>query len=125
MTASSTQVPIATSSGEAEFYAAAKTASRLIGVGRLLADMSYTLGLQLMVDSSSAKGTLAWRGTGKIKHLEVQTCWVQKATQDGTIMVGNVLGTQNPADLAPKYLNQADMKKCLDMMGCATVSASR
>ena len=120
MTASSTQVPIATSSGEAEFYEAAKTASRLIGVGRLLADMGYECLLRLMVDSSSAKGILARRGTGKIKHLEVQTFWVQKATQDGTICVGKVPGTQNPADLGTKYLGQSDMIKCLNLMGCTT-----
>ena len=117
LTASTTQVPIALSSGEAEFYGTVKTASRLIGVGGLLTDFGFAVNLELLTDSSAAQGVLARRGTGKIRHLETQTLWIQKAVQDKVIVAGRVPGNLNPADLGTKFLAEANILRLLHGIG--------
>ena len=117
LTASTTQVPIALSSGEAEFYGTVKTASRLIGVGGLLTDFGFAVNLELLTDSSAAQGVLARRGTGKIRHLETQTLWIQKAVQDKVIAAGRVPGNLNPADLGTKFLAEANILRLLHGIG--------
>ena len=109
--ASTTQVPIALSSGEAEFYGAVKGASRLLGAAALARDLGLELQCRLFGDSSAARGVLARRGCGKIRHIETQTLWVQKATQDKKLWIGVVLGTKNPADLGTKHLEAATIAR--------------
>ena len=117
LTASSTQVPIALSSGEAEFYGAVKASSRLIGMGRLLEDLgAEKMKLEVLVDSNAARGVLSRRGTGKIRHLEVQTLWAQKANQDGTLTTRRVAGIDNVADIGTKHLDQAMMRRLVHRM---------
>eukprot|EP00971_Amphidinium_carterae_P054966 1083361-Amphidinium_carterae.1 len=41
-TSSTTQVPLALSSGEAEYYPAVKTGSRLLGLIALMSDLGFT-----------------------------------------------------------------------------------
>ena len=117
LTASTTQVPLALSSGEAEFYGAAKTASRLIGVVGSLADFGFVVNLELLTDSSAAQGVLARRGTGKICHLGTQMHGIQKAVQDKVIVAGRVPGNLNPADLGTKFLVEANILWLLHGIG--------
>ena len=82
-TQSSTQAPLALSSGEAEFYGCVKAASRALGVRQLAADMGLydstgdgdenrkPLPIRLYTDSTSAMGTACKRGAGKIRHIEI------------------------------------------------------
>ena len=115
--ASTTQVPIAFSSGEAEFYSAVKGSSRLLGAAALMKDLGLELSCRLFSVSSAARGVLARRGCGKIRHIETQTLWVQKATQDKKLTIGVVFGTKNPADLGTKHLESANTTKCCTSMG--------
>jgi hypothetical protein len=125
LTAASTQVPLALSSGEAEFYGAVKTASRLLGLKSLLVDFGVTgITFRLWSDSSAARGVLARRGCGKIRHLETQALWVQKATQDKLFVVGAVLGVKNCADIGTKFLTEACIRKHLTTMRMTVVQAT-
>ena len=93
-----------------------KTASRLLGVAALLVDMGYKYDLKLWTDSSAARGVLARRGTGKIRHLATQALWVQKAVHDGLFSVGKVLGVVNPADVGTKFLDRPAIARIIDRM---------
>ena len=64
LTASTTQIPISISSGEAEFYGVARAASRAIGLVALYADFGYTMAVRVMTDSSAALGIAQRRGCG-------------------------------------------------------------
>jgi hypothetical protein len=105
-TSSTTQIPISLSSGEAEFYAAVKTASRLIGTLALAKDLGVELGGRLFTDSAAAKGVFSRRGCGKVRHLETPTLWVQKAVQDKRFTLHKVDGKRNPADLGVNLLTR-------------------
>ena len=73
---STTQVPISMSSGEAEYYVAAKSGSRLLGAVSMLRDLGIMDEINkpvLETDSASAKGTMSKRGVDGIRHLETST----------------------------------------------------
>ena len=65
---SKTQGSIALSSGEAEFYAAIKGCAEGIGMKSLLADLGMAVKIEVVQDSTAAKGTATRIGIGKIKH---------------------------------------------------------
>eukprot|EP00971_Amphidinium_carterae_P167417 3317171-Amphidinium_carterae.1 len=110
-TASTTQVPISLSSGEAEYYACVKTGSRLLGMVQLLRDFGYSMQAVLYTDSAAAKGICSRRGCGKVRHLEVPTLWLQDAMQRGRMAIKKIDGSKNPADLMTKHLDQTSLRK--------------
>ena len=59
-----TQSVIATSSGEAEYYALVKMGSQLLGTRSMLADLGITIKLRIRTDASAAQGIAARRGLG-------------------------------------------------------------
>ena len=68
---SRTQGSEALSSGEAEFYAAIKGACEGLGIKTLLDDLGFQVKVEVIQDSTAAKGTASRAGIGKIKHLDV------------------------------------------------------
>ena len=69
---SSTQATIATSSGEAEYYALTKAVAEGLGARSLAADLGWKFRLRVSVDSTVAKSVASRMGLGKIRHLEVK-----------------------------------------------------
>ena len=74
----STQVPIALSSGESEWYALTHAGCAVIGLKNWCRDMGRDLAARMAGDASAASGIGARRGVGKIGHLETRTLWFQK-----------------------------------------------
>ena len=106
---SRTQTPLATSSGEAELYAAVKGGAELLGMQSLAADMGAIVGARLKVDAKATIGMVHRTGLGKLRHVEVGNLWIQNAVKEGRIHVYKVLGSENVADLMTKYLDKATM----------------
>ena len=75
---SSTQVGVATSSSEAEFYGAVKGASIGLGMKALYRDIGDALPLRLWTDSSATFGICSRQGLGKLRHLECTSLWIQQ-----------------------------------------------
>ena len=113
---SRTQATIATSSGEAEFYAAVKGAAELLGVQSLAKDMGVEFGAQLRVDAKAAIGMVHRLGLGKIRHVEVGHLWIQDAGKQCRIEVKKVLGTENIADVFTKHVEAGLRQRHLDKM---------
>ena len=113
---STTQKPIATSSGESEFYGGVKIASRLLGLGALLKDFGVQLGLRLLQDSSASIGVASRRGAGGIKHIETQTLWLQQVVRRKLLNQKKVDGKKNNADLGTKHVDHQTMMDHLDRM---------
>ena len=65
------QKPIALSSGEAEYYGVVRGAATSKGTQSILKDMGIKLELEVLTDSSAAKGISSRKGTGKVRHIEV------------------------------------------------------
>ncbi|CAK0876009.1 unnamed protein product [Prorocentrum cordatum] len=116
VTASTTQIPISMSSGEAEFYGCVRAASRAIGMQSLCHGLGREASLRIWSDSAAALGIMQRRGCGKVRRLETPTLRVQKALKDGRFQLAKVPGKSNPADLGAKFLDQAAMLRGLKTM---------
>ena len=110
---SATQGAYALSSAEAEFYAMIEAATRAKGLIVLAREVGFkemTNVVHLGTDSSAAKSFVSRRGLGKMRHLEIRDLWLQKEVREGKVEVSKVRGTENPADLMTKILNNEDVK---------------
>ena len=72
---------------------------------------------RLKIDSSSARGILARRGVGKIRHLHTGLLWIQQLTVRKRLEVVKQPGDTNVADLGTKMLDGQRTKKLLDILG--------
>ena len=112
----STQVLVALSSGEAEFYALVKGICEGLGVRSLNEDLGGArLKVLLKTDSSAAKGIACRRGVGRVKHLETRTLWVQDHVTKDDVRVTKVSGESNIADLLTKYLGPSKLRILLSL----------
>ena len=68
---------------------------------------------QLHVDATAAIGIAERKGLGKVRHLDTQSLWIQDAVRKRRVTLEKVLGTENPADLMTKHLDQKTLDKLL------------
>ena len=111
------QTSIATSSAEAELYAACKAASEGIGLQSLVGDLGGVAKLETFIDSSAALQLIHKQGLGKAKHIQVSWLWLQDAVRQKRLTVAKVAGTANPADLMTKGLAADRIRYLLDLLG--------
>ena len=69
-----TQNVVATGSGEAEFYALTKSASRALGPVAVAADMAKVVKPRVRVDATASKAIASRRGVGRVGHLHTKSC---------------------------------------------------
>ena len=109
---------IASSSGEAEHYAALRGASNALGYQSMLRDIGLHMSVALYSDSSASRGIIHRAGLGKLRRLETGYLWLQSAVAKKRLQVRKANGPDNPADLFTKYFTNADKWKhmsCLQM----------
>jgi len=114
---STTQATIALSSGEAELYALVKGASQSLGLVALGGDMGFDLTAHVWSDSSAAIGITSRKGLGKVRHVRVQTLWVQDRMRAGDFKLDKVLGEKNVSDICTKHVDLATLTRHLAAMG--------
>ena len=69
------------------------------------------------VDASAAIGIAQRKGLGKIRHLDVQSLWVQDASRQRRFEVVKVPGADNPSDLMTKHLDAGTINEMMQRMG--------
>ena len=116
-----TQNVVATSPGEAEFYALAKSASRALGAVAMAADMAKVVKPRVRVDATASMAIASKRGVGRVRHLHTQVLSVQEAVARRELTIVKVTGIENPADMGTKHLAQNDMHECMRRAGCRIV----
>ena len=110
---SSTQLLIATSSAEAEYYGIVKAASVGLGIQAMLADVGFKLDLEVITDASAAKAIASRLGLGKTRHIAVDYFWVQEFVKCGDLAIKTCWGGESPADFLNKHLNTSVLEKSL------------
>ena len=118
---SSTQATIATSSGEAEFYALIEGASRGLGLKTLALDLGQNLGVDIYCDASAGRSMAFRKGLGKVRHMDTKFLWVQDLVKTGRLSILKIKGTLNPADVGTKHLSLAEMDEKLRSVGLKVV----
>ena len=121
---STTQTVVATSSGEAEYYAAVKGCAEGMAVQSFCADLGIRLEVRLWTDSTACKGVSGRSGIGKLKHMEIQFLWLQDAVRRGRVQLCKVRGDVNPADLMTKHLLRTVAQGHLTRLGFEVSAAT-
>ena len=83
----------------------------------MAADFGDKLNIEVHTDSIAAKGIGSRIGLGKVRHLDTGLLWIQNFIEKGIIKLKKVKGTENPADLGTKDLDEKSMLKCLAQCG--------
>ena len=113
---SSTQVSLALSSGEVEYYDVVRAAGKGLGQQALFLDAGVNLGLRIWTDSMAGMGTSGHQGLGTFRHLECHSLWLQQRLRRKAFELRTVPGKQNPADLFTKHLECAQKSENLVRM---------
>lgn len=95
---SKTQGVIARSSAESE-YAAARAGCEGLGMITLCAEMGSEVRARLHIDATAAMGILERRGLHKVRHLDVDTLWLQQQSAKEVLPIVKVSSERNSADL--------------------------
>ena len=114
---SRTQNHITLSSAEAELYAMVKCTAELLGIKSMMADWGRAKSGLLYADSTAALGIAKRKGAGKLRHININTLWVQEIQDREGVTYRKVLGTENPADLMTKYLGRDVLNGHMSKLG--------
>ena len=98
------QKVVALSSAEAELHAVVAASSEALGLRSLSHDMGIELGAEINVDSSAAMGIVQRAGIGRVRHLHIQSLWVQECRSSGRLSYRKVLGSLNPSDVLAQHV---------------------
>ena len=115
---SRTQKAVSLSSCEAEVLALTSGASEAMLLKEVWTFMvgQETL-LEARSDSSSGRQWLQRAGLGRLKHIDVRLCWLQKAIREKVLQVLPVSTQVNIADLNTKKLTASRRQFLLSFMG--------
>ena len=108
---------IATSSGEAELYAAVSTMKDMIMISRVLTFIGFAPDLVLGMDSSAARAMLERQGAGRVRHVAVAVLWAQQFVKGRSVRLLAEPSKTNPADLGTKVHGPARFTELVEMLG--------
>ena len=83
---------------------------------QMLIDLGQALDLRLHSDSSAGIGVCSRRCAAGIRHMAVQTLWVQQLVAKRKLKVLKIPGDVNTSDIGTKVL---DSKTLLRLLGAA------
>ena len=113
---SRTQHVISLSSGEAELHAICTCASEGLALRNISVEMGLEAELELLTDSSAAKGIVMRNGAGRVKHLDIKSLWIQEREARGDLRVKKVPRLANWSDLLTHHWSEQEGRRHLDGM---------
>lgn len=112
----SRQQVTALSSGESEFYGAGSAAARGIETGNIYRECGIDLEVEVLSDSSAARGMVARTGVGRTRHIETRWPWLQEQVRKKTLKLNPVDTMHNLADIGTKAHDRARFEQLLSLM---------
>ena len=100
---------ICLSSGESEFNGGVAAASEALFFKQILEFHGHSVGVNIWLDSSAARGVFQRQGVGRIRHLEAKSLWVQEALRRKNFALHAVGTHENTADIGTKALGEAKL----------------
>jgi hypothetical protein len=116
------QSTIAVSTSESEFYSILGGASVGLGLQALLADLDFTVSVELRSDATAAISLSSRRGLGKARHIAVGFLWVQQLVSEKRLVLKKVDGAKNRSDLLTKHLAAPRLRELLAACGCVVLA---
>ena len=112
-----TQNSVTLSSAEAELVAMGKTAAELIGIGAMGRNFGIETQGVLHADSSAAIAIAKRRGSGKLRHINIASLWIQEKVEEKELVIKKVSGLANPADMMTKHLGREKLETYMKTIG--------
>ena len=106
-----TEAEVATSTGEAELYAAADALKAALHLHYVAQELHLDIPdlIVLQVDATAAIGKIQGpRGGGRMKHIDLRQAWIQQLMNRDIVQVVKVAGLSNRADFFTKLLGRAE-----------------
>ena len=94
--------------GEAEMYGVFKDSGMALSHQSMLADLGMETTIRVWTDSTATLGICARQGLWKLHHIFTQSLWIQQRVRDESVILQNVLGSEDPADIFTKQLLGAE-----------------
>ena len=94
-----TQQNVALSSAEAEHNGICKASAQGMGAVYMAEEFGDCIALEVLTDSSAARGVIQRAGAGRVKHLQVKQLWVQEKESNKELQITKVPRDANVADL--------------------------
>ena len=114
---SRTQQNIALSSAEAELNGICKATAEGLGAIHMSTEFGEHLLLEVMTDSSAARGVVQRAGSGRIKHLQVKQLWCQELESAGEMAIVKLPREKNVADLLTHHFSDSEWKSLSPIFG--------
>ena len=92
------------------------TATEALGLRSLAQDLGMRVNIVMYMDASAAIGVLQRQGLGRMKHIEVQSLWLQDSARKKEVEIRKVHTDENLADLMTKPLAKHKVDRHLDHM---------
>ena len=99
-----------------------KATSVGLGTKSMLADMNMAVSVHVLSDATAAIGIANRRGLGAVRRMAVHCLWVQERINNKDITLGNVWGTENPADLLTQHLDSKTLATHMSLFGMRVLS---
>ena len=93
---SNLQSTISLSSGESEWYGLVKGCAVGFSTQAMLADWGLRLPVEVMSDSSAARGFSQRQGLGRMRHVQTRYLWVQERVREGHVLIKPIRGKTTP-----------------------------
>ena len=73
--------------------------------------MGFEVSVEVIQDSTAAKGMASRAGVGKVKHLDIGWLWIQEIVKIRAIILKKIDGKYNPADFLTKPKSVKEMSR--------------
>ena len=113
---SKTQAIIAKSSAESELFGIVRATCESLGFITLVQDLGKEIKSRLHMDANAAQGIIDRQGLSKVRHLDVNTLWLQEQVARDAVPLVKVPGPYNCADLMTKHVPAELIKRHTERM---------
>ena len=83
----------------------------------MMRDLGVEVRIEVIQDSTAAKGTVSRIGIGKIKHLDVGWLWIQEIVKLGLVKLVKIDGKENPSDILTKPISSSEAGRVIAKCG--------
>ncbi len=90
----------------------------------MLEDWAIESEVEVLSDSSAARGHSQRRGLGKMRHIQTRFLWVQERVAEKHVRITPIPGTKNPADILTKAVTAGGLSKHLETLHFREETAS-
>lgn len=123
-TSSNLQSTVSLSSGESEYYGLVKGGAVGLSAKALFEDWGLHIELEILSDSSAARGFASRIGLGKLRHVMTRFLWLQERLAARHLQLQVVPGTKNCADVLTKTVSAKQMKQHMMFMNVESMSST-